>query len=263
MIDFADYSFATIFVGGLALFVVATELGHYVGARARSPGTAGATTLEAAMLGLLALIIGFTFSMALTRYDARRDAVLREANAIGTAALRASLLPAPFAMKSLTQLEEYTAVRAQFAERAPTPAEFSAAIARSNDLQQLLWAGARGVMEVDKSMVGVGLYIQALNEVFDDQESRVTAARNRVPTIVIAALYGIGIVTMSFAGFVGSGRDKAPWRISTYTMCLLLAAVMLLIEDINRPTAGFFTVSQQPVLDTLGAIQRLIAAGGA
>jgi hypothetical protein len=73
-------------------------------------------------------MIGFTFSMALTRFEARRGAVLNEANAIGTAALRARLLPAPHSAESLKLLREYVQIRLDITRRSPSPAAMTAAI---------------------------------------------------------------------------------------------------------------------------------------
>jgi hypothetical protein len=74
-------------------------------------GGENVSTLEGAVLGLLALMIGFTFAMALSRFESRRDAVLSEANSIGTTALRARLLPAPERAEALKLLQEYVQVR--------------------------------------------------------------------------------------------------------------------------------------------------------
>ena len=95
MIDLYGYSLRTIFLVGLAAIFAVSELGWHLGMRNEGRGGSNISTLESAMLGLLALIIGFTFAMALSRFEARREAVLNEANAIGTTALRARLLPDP------------------------------------------------------------------------------------------------------------------------------------------------------------------------
>ena len=84
MLDLYNYSLPTIFLAGLALIVAASEIGRLLGVRVGKQGGDNVSTLEAAVLGLLALMIGFTFAMALSRFEARRDAVLNEANAIGT-----------------------------------------------------------------------------------------------------------------------------------------------------------------------------------
>lgn len=102
---FADSPLLVIFLVSVAALSAASEIGHRLGLRVA--GEANVLTLEAAMLGLLALMLSFTFAMAVTRFDARRDAVLKEANAIGTAALRARLLPPPHDAESLRLLRDY------------------------------------------------------------------------------------------------------------------------------------------------------------
>src|SRR3984957_2166732 len=111
MIDWYGYSLLTIFLIGLAVILAASELGWQLGMRGSGRGGSNASTLESAMLGLLALIIGFSFAMALSRFEARRDAVVNEANAIGTAALRARLLPDPHRAETLKLLREYIQLR--------------------------------------------------------------------------------------------------------------------------------------------------------
>ena len=90
---FADSPLLMIFLASVVALAAAAEIGRRLAGRLAGEGNV--LTMEAAMLGLLALMLSFTFAMAVTRFDARRDALLKEANAIGTAALRARLLPAP------------------------------------------------------------------------------------------------------------------------------------------------------------------------
>ena len=132
-------------------------IGRQLGVRASGRGGDNVSTLEGAILGLLALMIGFTFAMALARFETRRDAVLNEANAIGTTALRARLLPAPYGVQALKLLQEYVQVRLDITRRVPSPAELNAAISRSNALQEALWQQAKAVALKDNGMVPTGL----------------------------------------------------------------------------------------------------------
>src|ERR1044071_3187361 len=108
------------------------------------------TTLFRSTAGLLALIIGFTFAMALSRFEARRDAVVQEANAIGTTALRARFLPEPHRAESLKLLREYVKVRIDAFNSGHSFAELKATVDRSNAVQEALWLQARAVGEKDK-----------------------------------------------------------------------------------------------------------------
>src|SRR5262245_351250 len=110
MTGFLELPLWLVFIGSLVVVLGCGEIGRRIGIRSGSEGE-GNATLEAAVLGLLALMIGFTFAMALSRAEARRDALLNEANAIGTAALRARLLPAPHSTESLKLLREYVQIR--------------------------------------------------------------------------------------------------------------------------------------------------------
>src|ERR1700678_3631338 len=107
MLDFDKYDLLTIFVVSVVVMFAASEIGRRFGGFARDRGRDNDATLEAAVLGLLALMISFSFAMALSLFEARRDAVLNEANAIGTTALRARLLPAPHDAQTVKLLREY------------------------------------------------------------------------------------------------------------------------------------------------------------
>ena len=256
MIDFASISLLAILFASIAVLLAAAEIGHLFGSCA--VGEANVSTLEAAILGLMALMIGFTFSMALSRFDTRRDAVLNEANSIGTAALRARLLPAPYDAESVRLLRDYARIRVDFTGGVIAPGEMEAAIARSNDIQEGLWLRAKAVAVKDSAMVPAGIYIQSLNEMFDNQEKRLTAWRNRVPNIVFFALYAIAAVSLGFTGYA-SGLEARRWRLHVYIMSVLAAGVILLIQDIDRPGAGFISVSQQPMIDTAASLAGYVA----
>jgi len=252
MAQLLDYPLPVIFAVSIVALVGATEIGHRLGLRQETQGNV--TTLEASMLGLLALMLGFTFSMALTRFDARRDALLSEANSIGTAALRARLLPTPHDSESLKLFRDYIQVRLDLFSRRPIlDSDIQKAIVRSNEIQNALWLQAKTVAAKNDAMVPTGLFIQALNETFDNQEKRLTALRNRVPEVVFFALYGIACAVMGFAGFA-SGVDKRSWRLPIYLSSFLVASVILLIEDLDRPVAGLVVVNQQPMIDVANAI---------
>jgi hypothetical protein len=251
MLDLYDHSLSAIFLAGLVLILAASEIGRRIGTHARGGGDV--STLETAVLGLMALMIGFTFAMALSLFEARRDAVLSEANAIGTTALRARLLPQPERGEVLKLLREYVTVRLDITKRPVSRLELAAAVDKSNALQEALWQQAKAMSAKDASMVPTGLFIQTLNEMIDQHGKRLAALRNRVPNTVMLALFGIAAVGTAFTGY-GSGVEARRTRLPLYLMALLLSAVLLLILDLDRPAAGFIEVSQQPMIDTAASI---------
>jgi len=250
-----DYQLLPIFLISLVVLLSATEFGRWLGTRLSDQGADEVLTLQGAVLGLLALMIAFTFAMALSRFEGRRDAVLNEANAIGTTALRARLLPEPHNTETLKLLREYVQVRLDITQRVPTPEEFSAAVSHSSEIQEALWQQAKAMAAKDNGIVPTGLFIQSLNELIDDQEKRLTALRNRVPNVVLLALYGVAAVAGAFSGYAGE-LGKRSSRLPMYVMIFLIAAVILLIQDLDRPSTGFITTSQQPMIDTADAIAK-------
>jgi hypothetical protein len=198
-------------------------------------------------------MIGFTFAMALSRFETRREAVLNEANAIGTTALRARLLPEPQRTDTLKLLREYVKIRLDITQHPPSQTELTAAIDRSNTVQEALWQQAKAMTAKDSGMVPTGLFIQALNEMIDNQGKRLAAVFNKVPSIVLLTLFAVAAVANAFAGYA-SGLEANRTRWPVYLTGLVISAVILLILDLDRPSAGFILVSQQPMIDTAAGI---------
>jgi hypothetical protein len=254
LVDLRDYDLIPIFLVSVVIILVASEIGRMLGVQhAKEQDGDNVSTLEGAILGLLALMIGFTFAIALSRFEARRDAVVNEANSIGTTALRARLLPAPHSTEALKLLREYVQVRLDITRRAPSVAELDAAVSRSNVLQEALWQQAKAVAATNSGIVPTGLFVQTLNEMIDDQAKRLAAIRAQVPNIVLIALYGVATIAIAFAGYA-SGLKARRSRLPVYITGMVVAGVILLIQDLDRPTVGFITVSQQPMIDTAASI---------
>ena len=241
------------FLISLFLIIGATEVGRRLGHRVAAQKQIDIGPLQGSVFGLLALMIGFTFAMSLSHFDSRREAVLIEANSIGTAALRARLLPQPYASESLALLREYVDARLSITRGVPTENQLRAVIDRSREIHEKLWQQAKAIAEKDNALVPTGLFIQALNELIDNQEKRLSAVFNRIPPIVFITLYGIAVVAAGFNGYstsLNGGRSHIP----SVIMGILLSAVILLIQDLDLPGKGFISVSQQPMIDTANSL---------
>src|SRR3954464_7073115 len=204
MIDLYAYSLLSIFFAGLAAVLATSELGWQLGIRAGGRGRGNISALESGLLGLMALIIGFTFAMALSRFETRREAIVNEANAIGTTALRARLLPEPNRSESLKLLREYVQIRIDVAQSGRSLAELNAVIDRSNTIQEALWQQVKAVSNKDSSFVFTGIFIKSLNEMIDNQGKRLAALRNRIPSLVLLALFGMASINFRFSGYARS-----------------------------------------------------------
>jgi len=239
-----------LYVLTLAIVLLAVEAGWRLGSyqRPRS-GTEKDGPVDAvvgATLGLLAFLLAFTFSMAATRYDTRKALVLQEANALGTAYLRAGLLPEPQRSDARSALREYTALHAKGVTTMMVPE----VIAQSAALQDRLWADAVAVGAQNAGSITGGLYIQSLNEVIDLDATRVTAGRNRIPGTIWMVLYIVTILAMAALGYSFGLAGSRSWAV-IILLALVFTAVTLLIADLDRPQAGMVQVSQQAMLDAL------------
>lgn len=252
MIDLYHVPLPVIFFGGLALIWGVSELGWWYGKRGDGHST-NISTLESATAGLLALIIGFTFAMALSRFEARRDAVVQEANAIGTTALRARLLPEPHRAEVLKLLRDYVKVRIDAFNSGHSLAELKTAVDRSNAVQEALWKQAKAIVAEDKALIPGGLFVQSLNQMIDAQGVRLAALRNRIPSIVLISLYVLAAVASGFVGYA-SAIDPRLTRLPVVIMGLLVSLVLYLILDLDRPNNGFITNNQQAMIDVMEQI---------
>ncbi len=248
---FSDFSLLQILIGSVVALFGAIEVGRWFGVRAKPQGAGSIPTLESSILALLALMIGFTFALALSRFEARREGVLNEANAIGTTALRARLLPAPHSQECLKLLRDYVQLRLDAAQ--DSLVDLKAAIARSNALQEALWRQAKEAAAKNNGMVPTGLFIQSLNEMIDNHEKRVIALLSGVPNIVLVVLYVIALVASAFSGYA-AGVEAQRTRGPMYVAMGLFIAVILLIQDLDRPSSGFITASQQPMADVAASM---------
>jgi hypothetical protein len=204
-----------------------------------------------AILGLLAFMLAFTFSLAASRFDARRQVVLEEANAIGTTYLRARLLPEPQQTAVAGLLREYVDVRLR-AVREGTVAE---AIARSEELHEQLWSQATAAADKAPGSIMTGLFIQSLNEVIDLHAKRVMVGlRSRIPLSIWCALFALAMVGMAAMGYQAglSATRRSP---AMLLLVLAFAGVMLLIVDLDRAQEGFLKVGQAAMIDLQKSMQ--------
>jgi hypothetical protein len=178
---------------------------------------------------------------------------LQEANVIGSTALYTQVLAPQPAAASMALLRDYVRIRLDFVRHPRALDLMSGAIAESNALQLRLWRIAMDAGAADPRSVGVGLYVASLNAMINQQETRLTAARNQVPDAVFLLLYAIAMVAMGFTGY-GAGLSGPRGRVPIALMAVLVASVIGLIVDIDYPRSGLVAVSQQPMLDLAASL---------
>lgn len=240
----------TCVVTGLAL-EGGYRLGKWRHSRTEEEKVAPVGAMVGSILALFAFLLAFTFGMAGTRFEARRQAVVEEANAVGTTYLRTRLLREPQKSESARLLREYVDVRV----RGIREGKLEEVVARSEELQQQLWVEAVRAAEGTPNPI-TSLYVQSLNQMIDSHARRVQIGiRSRIPMSIWAGLFGLALLAMSSVGYQAG---LSPTRRSPAMLGLVLAfsGVLFLIADLDRPQEGFLTVSQEAMAD----LQRMMNA---
>lgn len=249
-----DLDFSILYPAVVALSVVTALLGTWLGNRSR--GHDGRREdlgmLAGSALGLLALLLAFSFSLALSRFDTRRTMVLEEANAIGSTANFALMLPKASQQPILDLLRDYVAVRTGLGTPYD-PAKLEQDVQRSVDLQNELWALAVAVTAASPQGLPEYRFVNSLNEVNNIHERRVTALRYGIPREVVAILLGVALVAMLLIGY-HSGMQGVKRPVVTLLMAATVGVVMTLVADLDRPARGFIQVPVQPLIDAGEAI---------
>jgi hypothetical protein len=235
--------FAAFLAGGLFLGMLAfVEVGRRLGTR-RLAGDpeAGTGAVDGAVFALFGLLVAFTFSGAGTRFDARRDLVTKEANAIGTAWLRLDLLPAD-AQPALRKLfREYVDARlstyGDVANREATAAEY----ARSLGIQGEIWKQAVAASATAPTTAGAMLVLPALNDMIDITTTRLMAARTHPPPVIFALLFALALGCSLLAGVSLAKSSRRNWLHMT-AFAAITAVTVYVILDLEFPRLGLIRV---------------------
>lgn len=238
-----------VFALTLALVLFAVEVGYRLGGarqKAASPEKeAPVGAMVGATLGLLAFMLAFTFGLGAQFFQAKRQVLLDEANAIGTTYLRASFLPAADRDAARDLLREYVDVRLAAVETG----EVQGAMQRSVEIHDALWAQASAAMLADPGSIATGLYIETLNEVIDLHTKRITIAlRTPIPPTIWYALYAIAFLAFGTMGY-HAGLGAANRSFATIAVGIIFSAVIWLIADLDSSQEGTLRVSQQVMVD--------------
>jgi hypothetical protein len=230
----------------VALFL-ALEVG-YRGGRKDSKEAGGAVVaqigvIQAALLGLLGLLLAFSFAAAGTRFMERQDLIVQEANAIGTATLRSDLIAEPFRSDLHAALKSYTALRLSSAARIGTDLD-PELLAQMERHQELMWrAATAGVEARPEAMLAV---LDPVNAVIDVHSSRLAARRKHLPVLVLTLLVSCSVLSVGVIGY-GCGLSRQRHLIMTGSLALLVGAALWITIDLDRPRQGWIRLSDAPL----------------
>jgi len=233
----------------LALLLAACEIGYRLGlAREGAPDSLRAlmSGIGAAILGLLGLLLGFALSMAIARWDTRRDVIVHESNAIGTLWLRAGLLEDPLRGQLQDALGTYSSARIRLGGARSNPDALRKARRESEALHAVIWSVVESANRPTTANATLASLISSANELIDLHELRLASVENHLPPGLFLLLLALGALSVAFLAW-SFGAASYRGRVPMVLLALLIGAVLLLIMDVNRPQRGTIAVGVAPL----------------
>jgi hypothetical protein len=240
---------ALLTLGLTAVLLGAVELGYRRGLRsAPDEGVISHTNAwEAALLGLLALLIGFTFAMAVTRFDSRRQLIVEEANAIESTALRSGYLDPPVRERIHALLVRYLEARIRFYDVGMDMRRTNAAHQEAKLLQRQILAQVTSVARADPDSEMGAVLVEGADDLVKAETRRRAAIDNHVPLAVFVVLIMVAATGMAATGY-SCGLYRKRLRLGMILMPVLIAVVVIQVFDLDYPRAGVIQAGQGAML---------------
>ena len=241
-----------VYLVTVVVVLVAAEVGFRIGLwiQRRNPesgGTAMTGAVVGGMLGLMAFLLAFCIGIVINQHNGRKAMVVTEANAIGTAYLRAGFLDEPDRDMTRDLLQEYVEVRLAAAE---DESLFDATKARSEEIHNEIWSIVEDVVGQGNNSDITALFVESINEVIDVHSDRLAAIDLRLPELLWMVLYAASVLSFLLVG-VSSSADGKRDPLAILLFALAFVAVLMIVVDLDRPQQGILTVSQSAMSDLL------------
>ena len=245
-----------LFFGMLAMLAIGQRLGQRNFAQHADAVRGRLTGVEAAIFGLMGLMIAFTFSGAAARYEMRRQLVVEEANTIGTVYLRLDLLPAASQPALREKFRQYTDARIAVYRLLPDIGASNARAAVAMTLQNEIWTGALAALKEAPPQATI-VVVPALNQMIDVTTTRAIAAHTHTPTLIFAILLILGLVCSLLAGYVlGNTKTRHAW-IHLFAFAVVVSLTIYIVFDLDYPRFGFIRLdfADQALIDLLAGMK--------
>ena len=243
-------SSVAVAIGFAICMLIALEAGFQIGDRERTQVSAQqrqrAEAVESTMLSIVALVLAFTLNSTLQRFSTRVEAVVDEANAIGTAYLRSQHCHEMIRPMVQNELGEYLKLRIQMAE-IPVSKVSSELIQRTEAKQAAIWKLTMEAAQRESSPI-MALFVSSVNEMIDAYGRRKTAIIRHIPFSLIAILLSTFLLTVGVVGYSNGLSDCRP-SLVCYFMLLQIGTLVFLINDLDRPRSGFIRVPHNSLTD--------------
>jgi len=209
--------------------------------------TAISGTVVGGMLGLMAFLLAFCIGIVINQHNGRKAMVVEEANAVGTAYLRAGFLGESDRDLSRNLLREYVEIRLAVAA---DESVLESTLTRSEEIHGELWSIVEDNVHQGQDSDIMALLVDSVNDVIDVHSLRLAAVALRLPELLWLVLYAATMLSFLLVG-VSSGADGKRDPLAILLFALALVAVLMIIVDLDRPQQGVLTVSQTALTDLL------------
>jgi hypothetical protein len=240
----------------LLMLVLGQRLGRRSLAQEADIARSRLTGVETAIFGLMGLMIAFSFSGAAARYELRRQLVVDEANAIGTAYLRLDLLPAGLQPALRDQFRRYATARIAVERVLPDIEKSNAQAAIAMTLQKEIWSGVLAALKESPPQATI-VVLPSLNEMIDITTTRAIAMHTHTPTLIFAVLLILGLVCSMLAGYVLAYTNTGNVRLHVIAFAVVVTLTIYVIFDLDYPRFGIIRLdfADQGLIDLLAGMK--------
>lgn len=213
-------------------------------------------TIIGSVFGLMAFLLAFSFSMSGSRFESRRTASISEANAIGTAILRADLYPEAERNAFRADFKNYLQARIDYLASAWDDAKLNGIQERQKAAADNLWSRAMRLSINAPSIIPSNQMIPSLNEMFDSATTNDYSELMRVPESIVVMLFVLSFVSAFFMGYSSAEKGKLDWYVA-FGFCFLSVLVIFITLDLDRPRRGLIQLdtSHQAIISLMDGLQ--------
>jgi hypothetical protein len=241
-------------MGLIAGVVASHEIGFRLGLLKRTadePFDRQISLVRTSTAALVAFLVGFAFSGAASRFTNRQDLLVKEANALGTAYLRAGTIAEPQRGELKAALKEYSADRVTLLSREGRD-QIMPLLAKVGGLHERMWRSAITATQDNAPLMAVVL--PPINDVIDLHSMHLAMARRHLPIPIMAVLMATAAISLGIIGF-GNGRTGRRFSLLDAVYAAVLAAALWMTIDLDYPGSGMIGVSNRPVVEALAAMK--------
>lgn len=228
------------------LMIIAVWVGNHFGLKKIKTESTN-TELSSSLLGLLALLLAFTFGMAGSRYENRKATIIDEANCIGTAVLRADIYPDSLKNAYKKDFESYLNSRLLYFTSGRNQEKINSSLKQTAEISVKLWNRASFYAKDKDYFIQSNMMLPALNDMFDIASKTNTIYVSKVPETIVYLLFLFSVIISFYIGY-NSGLEKKLGKKYILGFCFLTCVVIYVTLDLDRPRRGLINLSNEIVL---------------